>query len=445
MIVDVFVNKGLQSMELGALYYEFSDGYNVAFHSSFIYDDFNTIKLDSHYKKMIDKLQQTSTMTKLLLKKSYGWIDILGIMEHSPVNLDLQIANYGENFIVSPNDIKSVLYTSIDGMVHKIISRDGYRTNCKVREDIDLTNSDLFTIEQGSIDHPGYAFSKRSYFDDIKITAVDPLFRWDNCLCWVGGVFADYQIDPIVPNRLWIPKGKDLLTTKPIGYKDVSEIENLVDDIKITGTQLYGYDFAAIKIFRWIGVDISPMAVPNRFNMSIVAHRDDITGTTYGVKYPKSIIFANEVKESHIIMYNGIILDPSQYTINPKNRCEVFLTFLEEHIASLIRRYLVVDSNPYERIERYISSCRFVVINFTNHGDDIPLYMRDDQSCHVNYPYPGQITFFDLSLSDLILLDGMYMPYLWIHDRSIEYPKTVGFTDYNLLNKMTVRKISFFN
>ena len=446
MTINTYLNKTLLSMEIGAIYCEFSNGVRIAFHSSLTYSSI-THKIDytSHYMQLINTNKRTSSLIKFLFKTVDGWCDLLVMTEHNHPDLITYVETYGKNHLVSPNIIKAVNYTAQNGLVSYILSRDGYIGELRVKEDFDLMNIDKFIITQFSITDPGLPFERRALMDDIKITAVDTSFDWTNCLFWVAGIAVEYTVDPIRKHVIYIEKGLSLLNTIPQGYKDVSSIDERPNGgITVHGTQQYMYDFNEIKVFRWKNVSVSNMLLPNRTTKSTVQHYDKVTTAMNGVRFNLELYYTEEIEDAHFIFHNGVVLDPSMYEVSPSNKRKLTLTFLPQHISKLIAYYTRFHDKPYETIEKYLEQSTFALVNFKNTDGLRKLYIHDDVNGFINYPYPDQITYNHIGLGDLILISGMYVPYLWVHDKTIQYPKTTGYTESKDLVNHTIRKISFF-
>ena len=79
---------------------------------------------------------------------------------------------------------------------------------------------------------------------------------------------------------------------------------------------------------------------------------------------------------------------------------------------------------PLRLLYRTLSQKTYSLVNFESEDSSKELYLRQSNSCAVNFPYKNEITFSKLNIGDLVLIKGLYVPYLIEHANTIKLPRT---------------------
>ena len=65
----------------------------------------------------------------------------------------------------------------------------------------------------------------------------------------------------------------------------------------------------------------------------------------------------------------------------------------------------------------------YSLVNFSSTEDGKTLYMKRSCACATNFPYFREVTFPEINCGDLVLINGTFNRYEWIHDNTIFFPK----------------------
>lgn len=147
----------------------------------------------------------------------------------------------------------------------------------------------------------------------------------------------------------------------------------------------------------------------------------------YSADYKKEITFGVEIKDTHFLMRNGVIIDPSEYELK-SNKRTVVLTKIEKEIEMLKRELKSMFGKEYIfHLNKYLYNFDYKLINFTYSGDDKSDYTIDiirNRNMIINHPYPMHVIIPDLQIYDIPMVDGTYERYEIKGDNVIAFPYT---------------------
>jgi hypothetical protein len=148
-------------------------------------------------------------------------------------------------------------------------------------------------------------------------------------------------------------------------------------------------------------------------------------------------------KNAHFIICNGRVLTKDEYSIDPTNPRKVILEKVESSANELLRELIsdinnypeyYTNVNPLRLLYRTVSQKTYSLVNFTAEDTTKELYLKQSNSCAVNFPYKREITFSKLNIGDLVLIKGLYVPYIIEHMNTIKIPRTKYGFDETLTN-----------
>ena len=473
----------LDTMPPGSVYYEFSDNSRFAFDADLLATNLEIAgnvnrKISSRNTKLIKWYYKTRNYDNPGTNDGI-WVDMSTIIR-LPITysgmFDFDVSSFtsleyykayiltkdtpDSPVIVGPSSLLSVKYTSIDNKVYHINEGDGYilgpdndeMLHPEVLPIIDKLNTH-YSVIQYNVDNPnlGGITENTHIKDDLAISPIEGKGEdLHNCLLWLGGRLIDYN--RISNGGIQIPKGTKYLGKMAIGYKTVrsSTTNKETANVSIDGDELISYDMS-IRAVKWKGVTLSPFHRPIRGNETSYIH-DEMIGN-----YPYKHIFkiidrlefdVNVREDSHILVYNGSIVDPSSYRIINGNEIEILNA--QDILSDIINDYS--SSNYSEgRLDSLVNNSLpkaddFSVINLTYSTGSTrnKLRVMHDTNCIKNYPYPFHMTFKNFKIGNIVLLDGMFEPYLMYSSNVIRYQynnRLTRYSDFNVLSDSIVTNL----
>ena len=188
----------------------------------------------------------------------------------------------------------------------------------------------------------------------------------------------------------------------------------------------YRYD-VNLRLFGWRGVKVSNFFKP------ITSTTTPITYNFESIRPLKTLTFSVEVnKNAHLIICNGKVLSPDEYTIDPEDPKTIVLKNVEYECNMLLNELIAeIDENleyyenvnPLHLLRSMVLERTYSLVNFTAEDNTKELYLRNSNACAVDFPKKGEIMFSSLKIGDLVLVDGLFEPYLWVHQNTIKFPK----------------------
>jgi len=454
-----------KNMSNGAIYFEFTDGYRFSLHRSlYITDSVHRKFVDgliSDYKvrslvKMYYKVQNLVDSTA---DNQSIWVDLIKIQNLTNTDIYQYAFNYRniETLQVDIKNIKSTDYTDESESVFYIDSFDGTTFDEDLNHIIKINTRDkrYTDIMKFNIDEP---LNMKDYLkDDIKILLKDDNTT-DNTLVWMNGRFVETSKADNSNKIMYISKGvsslsyvhKGFIGDDPLSWKHIDIGHPVASYDPEESRYYYGPDFD-INIFKWKDIIISDWFKPNVYDYEAFNYSKTTNGNVFNmvIDHINSITFPTAIEESHIILHNGIILERDKYTIENNT---IYLKGIREKvssiIASVIEEYPLFSGLPYIVEAELPKGEDYRLINFTHSNSSKVLKLNRSSLCLKNSPYPFHITFPEVNVGDIILLDGVFERYLLYDKNIINYPYTTYMARYgnkNLLSGTKVERLWFTN
>lgn len=457
-------------MSNGTIYFEYSDGYRIAVHRS-LYSITNT-ESSTVYRDFIDRLT-TDYKVRKLVKMYYKvenpnqtdpgysnvWVNLLKIMQNNTGNLYNYAWNYRntESFHIDIKDIKSVKYIDKAFNVFNIDYYDGNINNGTKNRIIKLHTRDKRFVEVSRYNLSDPTSIKEHLKDDIRIKLKDTDETVDNTLVWINGRFVETMKDSEDNKIMYIFKGIGALTYQHLGFigNDPLTPKHIPTGFPVASFEsdpqrMHFGPGLDINIFKWKNVKISEWYKPHVYDYDHINYRKENEGESsfeMVVDYINSVTFTENIPESHIIIHNGIIIDRNDYDVDGKTiRIKSSRGKAMSMINSAIVEYGQITSLPFI-VESFLPKGEdFRLITFSHNEEEKTIKLNRSVVNYKNHPYPFHVSFEDLEVGDIILLDGIYERYL-LHDKNvIKYPYTdymARYYDRNLLNETKVERLYF--
>jgi len=487
------LNTFLKNMEAGALYFEFSDGYRFAIDKG-VYENgvgsqefeslTNIINVSGSYKEIINTIISDKSFRFLsniyykaynldngdIDKSSSVWVDFKSLIHNAFEDVyktsweNRGIAN------IDTSLLKSVMYIDSKKMSHYIGDRDGDAVIGKIANNIifPMKERGIVTIEQFDIDNNNNIDPLKLHLkQDIKIN-VNPNWKsnvngvhynLNNSLIWAGGVFTvNNSLDT---DTKVIPKGKMFLSTKTVAYKGDAPLVKFSDPEKhatfdpdpLREDKRWDFD---IKIFKWDKINISEFkySILNEYKQYIHVDNDPLHKLTINIDYLNSIYFNSPVSENHLLFHNGVIVGRDKYTVVGEKITFIYNKFEPAlFIPNLYKEFINVPNPLYNTdslaniVEELLpKGGEYSLVEFTNAIPGDVIKLNRSTLCYKNHPYPFNVTFPELSIGDLVTIDGAFERYMHPEKYVVKYPYTTymsRYTDHNLLNDSVVERIWF--
>lgn len=422
--------------------------YNITQDYYAYYDD-----NESYYIKHVMKRMIKNPCTRIYYKNSEGkWFDYFKYINALPsYNIELASKNWPDIMIVKDiTELPKCKYIDRNGYIYDIDAADGsLLEKGTTYVEIDTNDWEKVTYAPCSITDKDLPFSARHIMNDLKVTIPEGLKR-NNFLTWLNGAFVPTVADSDKENVMYIENAMYMIGSKCINQTLGAKHSN-GENATVVENEMYDeyrYD-VNLRFFGWKDVLVSDFYKPSSSEHTVISHN-------YENIYPiKNITFPVKInKDAHIILCNGKILDPNEYTILTDGKT-VILKNVEKEGYDLLNEIIsdinadisfYNNVNPLKLISRVLTNKTYSLVNFESEDETKELKLMISSSCCVNYPYKNEVTFPSLNIGDMIIVKGLYVPYEWIHINSIRFPKTIssfenGVVDY--LNEDDVKRYYF--
>ena len=285
----------------------------------------------------------------------------------------------------------------------------------------------IVTYEPCSMSDPSIPWKRRFMYDDLKVTFPDG-YNKEMFLVWLNGAFVPSTRDATYENVMYLENAMTMIGSKTVNQRLGAEVERGEYGNAITKEENdeYRYDIN-LRLFGWKGVKVSSFYKP------ISSTTTPITYNFEAIRPLKTLTFPVDVNpNAHLIICNGKVLTPDEYYIdssNPKTivlknieyECNVLLDELVKELDENLEFYENV--NPLHLLRSMVLERTYSLVNFTATDNTKELYLRNSNACAVDFPKKGEIMFSRLKIGDLVLVDGLFEPYIWVHQNTIRFPK----------------------
>jgi hypothetical protein len=391
----------------------------------------NTTNDNTYYQRVLGPRITNEMAVNIFYKNLNGvWVDYRKCMLSYPkMAIQISAVNYEEIVKIDIDRIPPCIYMDTDHYIYYIDEHDGL-DNDLVIPSIDLDESSgMLSFRPYSIEDPTLPFAARHIMPDLRVKTSG--FPSDTLLVWLNGVFVPIIRDTTYEDTFFIKNAMTAINSRcinqkinaPYNYANTQNATIKEDEI----FNEYRLD-ARFRFFSWKGIKLSPWYAPMSIEKVPIIHH---YASIYIVK---KIIFPEPInKDAHMILDNGIILDPSEYEIDSNDPRKITLKSVEVNAYSLLNEMITdirdnvdvyLGIKPLVLIEPTLVNRAYSLINFSfKEEKNEKLYLKRSRACATNFPYKNEITFTDINLGDLVTINGTYNEYEWIHNHTIYYPK----------------------
>jgi hypothetical protein len=386
---------------------------------------------DTYYQRLIMPRITNEMALNILYKNLNGiWVDYHKcVLNYPRIAIQVSAVTYEEYVNVDIKDVPPCIYMDSSHVVHYIDEHDGTYPDYRIPIiDIDESEEGKVSYSPFSLEEPNLPFSARHVMTDLKVKVKD--IPSDSLLVWLNGIFVPIIRDETYEDVFYIKNAMTAIGSKcinqklnaPWNYEDknatVKEDEEFNE---------YRMD-ARFRFFSWKNVKASMWYAPLSIEKVPIIHNYS------SIYIIKKIVFPEAInKNAHMILDNGIILDPEEYTIDPYDPRKITLKYVETSAYRLLNEIIkdinenidvYVGMRPLSLIETVLVNKTYSLINFSSEEEteEKKLYLKRSIACATDFPYKNEITFPDIALGDLVIVNGTFNEYEWVHNHTIGYP-----------------------
>ncbi len=178
--------------------------------------------------------------------------------------------------------------------------------------------------------------------------------------------------------------------------------------------------------------------------------------TELSVRIPKDLYFINAIDpQAHLIMGDGRVLAEDEYTLDPANPSHITLNSVFNEAQEFYRKALLhyhmyaqtvsIGGSPnmngypywpnpvlgqenlpaYEATLKRYAYIRYSAVNLVSTTPGKNLRVIRKPGCVVNFPLPNEVTFDDMGIADVVLVNGYFIPYEYMDEKTIRFPNSL--------------------
>jgi len=409
----------------------------------------------TYYTEVISPRITYEQVVNIFYKNTNGvWIDYTKYLNTYPsVPLLTGAVIYEDLFKVNKKYIPQTIFIDNEHFVHYIDAKDGDYSDSIHVHYIDEKNRNKVIIQPYSVTEPTLPSTAKHMMQDVRVRVIneDP----STMLVWFNGVFTPILQDQSYSDVFYIRNGMSLVNTEVYEQKSNAPVSIQPTGSYQTATvyeseeyNSYRYNFN-LRIFKWDGVTVGDWTTP------VSAETIPIIHDYAAVYIPKTLLFPFEVNtDAHMLFVNGIVIDPKEYSVDVHDKRKVILHNVYRQGLNLLNEMIFeINSNPVQyigttplaMIRSSLIEKTYSLVNFTSSVPNKTLHLTYSKANAVDFPYRHEITFANLDLGDLVLVDGVYIPYEWVHKYTIKHPvKQFSFISQDLrIKEENVSRLAF--
>ena len=270
-------------------------------------------------------------------------------------------------------------------------------------------------------------WKRRFMYDDLKVSLPEGYTK-NQFLVWLNGAFVPSTRDATYENIMYLENAMTMINSKSVNQKLGAEVESGEYGTVITKEENdeYRYD-VNLRLFGWRGVKVSSFYKPSSSTTTPISYNFEVIRPLKTLTFP-----VNVNKNAHLIICNGKVLTPDEYSVDPDNPKTVILKNIEYECNTLLDQLVQeIDDNleyyenvnPLHLLRSMVMERTYSLVNFTAEDSSKELYLRNSNACAIDFPKKGEIMFSRLNIGDLVLINGLFEPYLWVHQNTIRFPR----------------------
>ena len=388
-----------------------------------------------YWNRIILPRMVSQPCVNIFYKNTNGvWVDYRKCLTVYPqLSILVSSIRYEDKVKVDVNILPKCTFTDADKYVHYIDEHDGQDNDLSLPSlEVDTNDPEQVTFRPFSINNPQLPKSASHVMQDLRVS-VPQGFKAEDFLVWLNGAFVPSIQDNTYENVMYLANAMTMIDTHVINQvsgalahpKGANATVVLDED-----NDEYRWD-VRLHFFGWKNVKVSKWYKPQSTEKTPIIHNYS------SVYIVKTITFPVEINENaHFIMYNGVVLSPEEYTIDPHDKRKITLNNVERDAYMLLNSILndiaydmkngtsyYANVKPLKLIQDALTERTYSLVNFSSTEDGKTLYMKRSCACATNFPYFREVTFPEINCGDLVLINGTFNRYEWIHDNTIFFPK----------------------
>jgi hypothetical protein len=387
---------------------------------------------NTYYHKIIMPRLNREMALNIFYKNNNGvWIDYMKCVTSYPKIALPEAAVLYENYIkIDINKIPRCIYMDGGHYIHYIDEHDGLDNDVHLPIiNIDSERPDAVEYRSYSIQEPHLSFSMRHLMNDLQVKVNG--FKASSLLVNVNGIFVPIIPDTVYEDTFYIQNALTAIGSKcinqkinaPWDYKDKEKNATVVEDESFNE---YRLDIR-LRLFTWKDVLISPWYAP------LLTEKIPITHNFTNLYIVNKILFSQPVnKDAHMIFDNGILLDPCEYEIDLQDPRKITLKNVIFNVYELLREVIqnirenldfYQNVKPLSLLAPLFTNRVYSLVNFSTPDENKKLFLKRSIACATDFPYKNEVTFSDIQIGDLIMVNGTFNEYEWINKNTVYYPK----------------------
>jgi hypothetical protein len=389
-----------------------------------------------YYYNLIMPRMVNEMTVNIYYKNTNGvWVDYRkATLSYPRIAIQIAAVTYEEYLKVNLEHIPPCIYMDENNYIHYIDEYDGSYPNDKLPLlDIDESKAGLVSYRPYSLEEPHLPFSARHVMTDLKVKVTNIPSR--KLFVWLNGTFVPIIHDTTYEDVFYIKNAMTAIGSRCVNQK-LNSPWNYVNKTNATIIEdsifnEYRLD-ARLRFFAWKNVK------PSLWYSPLTIRKIPIVYNYASIYIIKDIVFPEAInKNAHMILDNGIILDQSEYIIDPDDPRKVTLKYVEIGAYSLLNEIIKdIKENvdiygvikPLSFIEQALINHSYSLVNFSldapeSENDGKKVHLKRSIACATDFPYKDEITFSDIDLGDLITINGTFNEYEWIHKHTIALPR----------------------
>jgi hypothetical protein len=236
--------------------------------------------------------------------------------------------------------------------------------------DIDESKEGLVSYRPFSIEEPHLPFSARHIMPDLRVKIKGISSR--NLFVWLNGIFVPIIPDTTYEDVFYIKNAMTAIGSRCVNQKLNSpwNYANTRNATVIEDSAFNEYRLdARFRFFMWKHVRPSLWYSP----MSI--KKIPVVYNYASVNIIKDIVFPEKINNNaHMILDNGIILDQTEYTIDPEDPRKITLKYVEIDAYTLLNEIIkdikenidiYAGIKPLSLIEQTLTNHSYSLVNFS--------------------------------------------------------------------------------
>lgn len=431
--INEYVEKLSREVPNDSLVYIFDTGYVWGMARERIlrewpaFDPVNPTDYFNYYDSILKS--KTDRIRNVLYKNNNGnWIKLFPLMYDNPYVDFFQHANYPDSeqlYGISKFYIPEMDYVDAEGNQYRILEKDNTKDYTRKESIyIDELDQNVIKLHQFSIENPNYGFELRHLMMDLRIQFLDESIDKDNLLVNLNGVFVETTKLTAFPDSLFVKNARYVyqaiqgrIKDDAVAKTDTSIKDKNTADVEYDDEDYYKRYSINLRLFQWDGVKIKPWLPVAHINYQLIVEEYK------NIRIMESLVFDEELpKDRTLILCDGLIMDPSEYSIDGKT---VTLKHIMNDFNRLYSEFKKKNlRGALNNAAYYVNNRYYYAVIFedteTTKGEMI---LRKSAPLEIGFLGYNTVLFDEVDASDFLIVDGAFLPFTLQANGLIVFPK----------------------